>query len=302
MSRGRRRLDINSLLASDKTILLDGATGTLLENRRYKTKAPLWTASANFDIPKWIQETHVAYIEAGANIITANTFRTTGWTYQKVGKRKLAQEATSSAIAIATRAVKQGGKNTLIAGSVAPLEDCYRPDLVPALPILEQEHSEQIHLLQQLGVDLIIAETINTIREAKIIASICNNLNIPFFLSFVTNGKGQLLSEEPLKLIPEAISSCYPLVILLNCRPLKEITNDLLILKKFWKGCTGIYANGPGHPCDQLGWQLDKHNPIGHYVNFAKKWQGMGVQVIGGCCGTTPDFIWRLKQELVSFK
>ena len=66
-------------------LLLDGAMGTELQNRNVKIPLPLWTADANISHPDVVTNIHREYINAGADIITTNTFRSTSWTYRKTG-------------------------------------------------------------------------------------------------------------------------------------------------------------------------------------------------------------------------
>ena len=68
-----------------RPLILDGAMGTELQNRGVKVPLPLWSANANIEHPEIVINIHKDYIESGSDIITANTFRSTSWTYRKVG-------------------------------------------------------------------------------------------------------------------------------------------------------------------------------------------------------------------------
>ena len=68
-----------------RILVLDGAMGTQLNNRGFKTELPLWTADANITHPDLVKSIHSEYIYAGADIITTNTFRSTSWTYKRAG-------------------------------------------------------------------------------------------------------------------------------------------------------------------------------------------------------------------------
>ncbi len=153
-------------------LLLDGATGTELNRRGVDTGLPLWSANAlTTDVGlNVLRQVHLDYLNAGADIITTNTFRTNRRVLS--GKGFSPFELTARAVATATEAVSEFGKPALVAGSLSTLEDCYRPDLVPPVNECFAEHTERIHHLVQSGVDLLLIETMNSIREAVIAARI----------------------------------------------------------------------------------------------------------------------------------
>ena len=70
-------------------IIMDGAMGTELQNRGVQVPLPLWSANANIDYPQIVMDIHKDYINAGSDIITTNTFRSTEWTYKKAGMVKI---------------------------------------------------------------------------------------------------------------------------------------------------------------------------------------------------------------------
>ncbi len=112
-----------------KILLLDGATGTELDRRGVDISLPLWSARAIIDAPQAVQDIHSEYLAAGADAITANTFRTHRRSLAKAGLGDQAAELTRHAVQIATRARDQHNPAAMVLGSVAPLEDCYRPDM-----------------------------------------------------------------------------------------------------------------------------------------------------------------------------
>ena len=85
----------------------------------------------------------------------------------------------------------------------------------------------------------------------------------------------------------------------INCAPPFEIINSLEVLSKAWSGKLGVYANGLGCPDDTDGWTFPDGigEAAAEYVEAARKWQEVGASVIGGCCGTTPEYIKSLKSS-----
>ena len=110
------------------TLLLDGATGTELERRGVGISLPLWSARAILDAPEILMQVHLDYLLAGANIITANTFRTHRHNLASSGMGDQSKSMTHQAVAVAQKAVAFFNDNSaFIAGSIAPLEDSYTP-------------------------------------------------------------------------------------------------------------------------------------------------------------------------------
>ena len=147
-------------------LLLDGATGTELGRRGVDISLPLWSARALLDAPKTLEAVHRDYLHAGADLITTCTFRTHRRSLAKGNLGDRARELTHRAVEIAQRARDAVNRKAKVVGSVAPLEDCYRADLAPPLQQCEAEHREIIGQLLEAGVDGILIETQNTLRES----------------------------------------------------------------------------------------------------------------------------------------
>jgi S-methylmethionine-dependent homocysteine/selenocysteine methylase len=192
-------------------------------------------------------------------------------------------------VEIAREAIVQSGKQALLAGSLAPLEDCYRPDLVPDRGVIEHEYSHQIDLLISTGVDFILAETMINHNEIAFISSCLREKEFPYMMSFTGDGN-KLLDGTPLEsVIPDVIAQ-EPIALMLNCRRCALLTSALPMLQSLYSGVIGVYGNGPGHPDDQLGWAPEEGSSD-EYQKEVMKWIERGALIVGGCCGTTPEHI-----------
>ena len=153
---------------NEKISILDGPMGTELDRRGSDTTLPLWSARALIENPELVKSIHIDYINAGAEIITTNTFRTQDRTIETARLSNITgKELTSQAVDLAKEA-RDVTKPCSIAGSIAPLEDCYSPDLVPSNLILRKEHPKMVKWLAENEVDIFLIETMNTFREGKI--------------------------------------------------------------------------------------------------------------------------------------
>ena len=216
---------------NSKLLLLDGATGTELNRRGVDTGLPLWSANAlTMDAGlNVLRQVHLDYLNAGADIITTNTFRTNRRVL--AGKGFSAHELTLRAIATARGAVAEFGKPALVAGSLSSLEDCYRPDLVPPADECLDEHSERIQHLVECGVDLLLIETMNSIREAVIAAKIATATGLSTWVTFVCNEKGRILSGESLTHAAEILMPIGVKALGVNCMPAHTLAQPLTELR-----------------------------------------------------------------------
>ncbi len=291
-------MDINLLkekLKNGEIVVLDGATGSELTARGVKTDLPLWSAEALLTHPEVVKQIHKDYLDAGAQIITTNTFRTNARTFEKKNLTKdQAKKATILACKLVKEAIEESGKQAWVMGEIAPLEDCYTPSLVPPLPELQKEHLENAEFLKMGGVDFIAAETMIDIKETVAACDAIQKVGLPLAVSFCCNEKGQLLSGESIEEAVAAIDKFDPLFISLNCMNLKTITKVLPILRKATNLPIGAYAQGDGQVDDKDGWVGGGPEAVDEYIEEVKKWIGIGAQVIGGCCGTNPQYIKEL--------
>jgi methionine synthase I (cobalamin-dependent) len=287
-------------LSQSSQLILDGATGTELNRRGVDTGLPLWSANAlmNNRDAKILQQIHEDYLRAGADIITTNTFRTHRRALAPSGNADCALELTHRAVDIARAAIASVKSDSpkFVAGSISTLEDCYRPDLVPPDDELRAEHSERIHHLIECGVDLILIETINTIREAVIMAKLATITGTPVIVSFVYDREGKILSGETLT---EAANQLLPFGIFgigVNCGPTPNLAKPLAELQIACGKDFPLIAYGNiGYADEEVGWvNTDTENPKA-YCEHAIHWP---VKIVGGCCGTTPQHIAELKLAL----
>ena len=281
-------------------ILLDGAIGTELERAGYRTSLPLWSAMAAIEVPQLLEDLHTAYLRAGAQILTANTFRTTRYTMAMEKQADLVPELVARAIRIAQRASDACGHDVVVAASLAPLEDCYRPDLVPDDSVIETHYREQIRLLLNCGADIILAETMLNASEVRSVTHLCAEFHLPLIISLLAES-GALLDGTPLEVIIPEIQASEPLAILLNCRDVQVVSENLSILRSLTDLPIGAYANGPGKPDPEVGWEHDAGG-LEAFVDAARSWVSIGARIIGGCCGTTPAHIAALHMMRASLR
>jgi len=281
-------------------LLLSGALGTELLRRKVPTPMPLWAADALLHAPEVVRRIHADYVRAGARLVTANTFRADRVTLAQVGQAGRTRELNRIAIRLAREGVASARPEAavFIAGSIAPIADCYAPDAVPDDRTLVVEHGVRVGHLVAAGASLAFVETMNTVREACAALGACRAGNLPALVSFVCGPDGRLLSGESIAEAVAGIEPHDPLAVLVNCCAPTNATLALEQLLAHTERPTGVYANGRGGPDAEHGWTLRGGTGRRAYVREAQRWLAMGARLVGGCCGTDPRTIRALGRLL----
>lgn len=269
--------------------MLDGATGTELERRGLACTLPLWSTQALLEAPNLLEHVHSDYARAGVDCLTAATFRTQRHVLRRAGLGGRASELTGRALSLA-RAAAREGREIWVAGSSPPLEDCYRPDLTPDDSTLEREHAHHCEALAEGGAELILVETMGTVREARAATAAAVATGLPVVTSFIGDERGsRLLSGEPLEAAVEAVTPFSPVALAVNCIPTSRVEVCWRALEASGSPF-GIYPNlgMPGATPQQA---YSEECTPGAFAERALRWVEAGASIVGGCCGTRPDHL-----------
>jgi len=262
--------------------------GSELIRRGETLPSHIWSADSNFNNPELVYQIHKDYIDAGSNFITTNTFRTTPRAYRKTGL------STSDSIAMAHRslkiAVRLANKATndklKILGSIAPLEDCYKPGLFPGEEIAKNEFRQIGGWLVDEGINIFLIETMNSIRETRACLDAVLKFDIPIWVSFVLKNSKQILSGEKLVDAIRMLKNYDVSCVLLNCNPLNRTIDAMNIIAENWERMWGVYPNlGIGEPSpDGIINQIYSDE---EYISVIDKSITLGANMLGGCCGSS---------------
>ena len=232
----------------NRPLILDGAMGTLIQSKFTDLYTPgIWMNKVLSEHPEFIQNLHLEYINAGADIITTFTFRTSPYALNMCDKAlHRSEDLVKIAVNLCKEARKQaddGLKPVFIAGSNSSMVHCYNGSLKD---ISDEEiyanHFVHIENLMTSGVDFILNETLGNLREIQIICEICHNNKIPYVMSLYCDEKLKLLSGESVPEVVEIIKKYNPLAISFNCvkySVMKKILEEIDLKKMIW----GCYIN-----------------------------------------------------------
>ncbi len=284
---------VTAARAGGTALLLDGATGTELERRGIRSGLPLWSTLGLLDAPETVRAIHQDYVQAGVDAVTANTFRTQRRVLANAGMGERAGELTARAVTLAREAAgkrrPEDGRPVLVLGSAPTLEDCYRPDLVPDDATLGREHAEHAENLMAAGVDAILVETMNSVREARAATRAAREAGAAVWTSFVSWEDAALLSGEPLAEAIAAVAELGVVGVGVNCLPPSGVSACLPVLRA--GGLPFSVQANLGAPDDEIGFTRSEDCAPETFAATAGTWLEAGASAVGGCCGTTPAHI-----------
>ncbi len=300
-----------------RILVIDGAMGTMIQ--RYKLveadyrgeRFKDWhtDVKGNNDLlcitqPQIVTEIHKQYLDAGADIIETNTFSSTSIAMADYEMQSLAYELNVAAARCAREAIRQSGKQAWVAGAIGPLNKTLSlsPDVnnpgyrAVTFDEVVDAYYEQVKGLVDGGVDLLLIETIfDTLNAKGAIYAIkkyfrdTNKAALPVMISgTITDASGRTLSGQTLEAFYTSVMHAKPLSIGLNCAlGAKEMRPHIEELSQIASCFVSAYPNA-GLP-NAMG-EYDEHpEDTAHYL---EDWAKEGfVNIVGGCCGTTPEHI-----------
>ncbi|MEE4265783.1 MAG: homocysteine S-methyltransferase family protein [Desulfobacteraceae bacterium] len=290
-----------------RTILLDGGMGRELRFRGIDVMTSIWSAKALIDAPDVVREVHRDFIAAGADIITINSYGIVKSDLAWAGIEYRFKELNLLACKLAQEARDASGRAVLIAGSLPPLAGSFRPDLVGEYEEIEPLYREQAELLAP-HVDLLLCETMSSANEARAAASAGTQTGKPVWVCWTLHEdtSGRLRSGEDIDEAARVLADLPVSGLLANCSAPESITRAMPKLAQTGMKYFGGYANtfqpvpadwklvGDKKTDGALGLRLDL-DPESYSVH-ARDWLNAGATVVGGCCGTRPAHIARLKE------
>jgi S-methylmethionine-dependent homocysteine/selenocysteine methylase len=271
--------------------LLDGAMGTELNRRGVTLPLPAWSAHALDAAPETVALIHREYVAAGATVHTANTFRTKR---RSVGDRW--DELARRAVRIARACARPG---QCVAASLAPLEDCYRPDRSPGRAS-RSDHRELVRVLADEGVDVLLCETFAAAEEALVAVEEAARTGVETWIALTAGPDASLMTPEAMAALAHACAQSGARAVLVNCTP---ASGTLRFVQAIADCGTrfGAYANA-GAESEGLGWEAEPSRAASAYARFARDWLAAGATIVGGCCGTTPEHIAEIARDIEAFQ
>ncbi len=312
----------------ERILIIDGAMGTMIQRHKLEEedyrgeRFKDWSSDVkgNNDLlsitqPEIVINIHLQYLEAGADILETNTFSSTVIAQADYGMESLAYELNVEAAKCAREAIRRFGGSAWVAGAMGPLNKTLSlsPDVnnpgfrAVSFDEVVEAYYEQVKGLVDGGVDLLLIETIfDTLNAKAAIYAIKKYFRdtkkemLPVMISgTITDASGRTLSGQTLEAFYTSVMHARPLSIGLNCAlGAKEMRPHIEELSQLASCYVSAYPNA-GLP-NAMG-EYDEHpEDTAHYL---EEWAKEGfVNIVGGCCGTTPEHIRHIAQEVKGLK
>ncbi len=307
-----------------RILIIDGAMGTMIQRHKL-TEADYrgqrfkdWhiDVKGNNDLlcltkPDIIKGIHKQYLEAGADIIETNTFNSQAISLADYQMESLAYELNVAAAKCAKDAVTESGKTAWVAGAIGPMSKTLSlsPDVnnpgyrAVTFDEVAAAYYEQVKGLVDGGVDMLLIETIfDTLNAKAAIYAIKKYFHdtkkpeLPISISgTITDASGRTLSGQTLEAFYISVMHAKPLSVGLNCAlGAKEMRPHIEELSQIANCYVSAYPNA-GLP-NAMGEYDEEPADTGH---FLEEWAKEGwVNIVGGCCGTTPDHIKHIADQV----
>jgi 5-methyltetrahydrofolate--homocysteine methyltransferase len=314
-----------------RILVIDGAMGTMIQRHKLSeadyrgARFANWhcDVKGNNDLlsitqPEIIKGIHKQYLEAGADIIETNTFSSTVIAQADYDMQALAYELNVASARCAREAITEflsspiaNGRDTAyVAGAIGPLNKTLSlsPDVnnpgyrAVTFDEVVSAYYEQIRGLVDGGVDLLLIETIfDTLNAKAAIYAIKQffadtNKELPIMISgTITDASGRTLSGQTLEAFYISVMHAKPLSIGLNCAlGAAEMRSHIEEISSIAACYTSAYPNA-GLP-NAMGEYDEQPHETAHFI---EEWAAKGfVNIVGGCCGTTPDHIKHIAQQV----
>jgi 5-methyltetrahydrofolate--homocysteine methyltransferase len=317
----------------ERILIIDGAMGTMIQRHKLEEKDyrgerfkdwPI-DLKGNNDLlcltqPAIIEGIHREYLEAGADIIETNTFNAQRISMADYHMEEVAFDINIAAAAIAKRAAKEytdrnPEKPRFVAGAIGPMSKTLSlsPDVnnpgfrAVSFDEVASAYYEQVKALVEGGVDILLIETIfDTLNAKAAIFAIkkyfrdTQQPELPISISgTITDASGRTLSGQTLEAFYVSVMHARPLSIGLNCAlGAQEMRSHIEELSQIAACYTSAYPNA-GLP-NAMGEYDEQPEETAH---FLEEWAENGfVNIVGGCCGTTPDHIRHIAEQVATIK
>ncbi|UXT41667.1 homocysteine S-methyltransferase family protein [Agrobacterium leguminum] len=293
--------------------ILDGGMSRELQRLGAELKQPEWSALALIDAPDIVRQVHAEFIEAGADVVTTNSYALVPF---HIGEERF-QKDGASLIALsgklAREAADASGRRVLVAGSLPPIFGSYEPQNFDATRV--QGYLKVLVDNLAPHVDVWLGETLSLIAEGEAVREAVAATGKPFWISFTLNddaaaagGEPALRSGETVRAAAEWAAQSGAAALLFNCSKPEVMkaaveTAAAVFAEKAVSLEIGVYANAfEGEQGDSAaneglhGTRADLTGDV--YSRFACSWADAGATMIGGCCGIGAAHIHKVATAL----
>mmetsp|Transcript_21515 Transcript_21515/g.52343 ORF Transcript_21515/g.52343 Transcript_21515/m.52343 type:complete len:672 (-) Transcript_21515:584-2599(-) len=290
-----------------EVLIADGGVGRELRRRGVPIPQTIWSANALIVAPEEVKKVHLDFIKSGAQIITANNYACTPQFLAKGGVAHRLDELTELACRLAVEARDESGvPGVRVMGSLPPLTESYRADLVGEVDAMEKMYEHLAGMLAK-HVDVILCETMSSGKEAYAAAKAALKFDKPVWVSWTLRDdlSKRLRSGETVReafsmlqdlnvsaflfncCVPETIEQALPQLARLTNKPIGAMPNCFAPVPTDWS-LSGEHGFVPIR---------EDLRPI-DFAGYARGWVDRGATIIGGCCGIGPEHLTTMARDI----
>jgi 5-methyltetrahydrofolate--homocysteine methyltransferase len=287
-------------LEKKRLLVADGAWGTLLQS--YGLEAGSCTEMWNVEKPQKVRSVAADYAEAGSDIVLTNTFGGSTLALKRHGLAQRTEELNTAG----ARLSLEGAPGKLVAASVGPTGEFFPPMGEVTEPEMKGAFAVQIHALLRAGIRILCIETMSAVEEAvcavQAAREVSDQLSIPVevmaTMTFTKTPNGyRTFMGVDCRTAVEKLEQAGADVVGSNCgNGIEQMVPIALELREYTDKPILIQANA-GLPQIENGVTVFRQSPE-HMARWVPKLIEAGVSIVGGCCGTTPEHIRRIRAEV----
>ena len=306
---------LSDRLKNREIILLDGGVSTEIQKRGVSMDEDVWSGIAHRTHPEITLQVHEDYIRSGSQVITANTYSTARHVLERINMGDQVRSLNEEAVELARKARDNAAADEVwVAGSISSMAPFNNEEEVAVGESVESNYREIAEILAESGVDLLILEMMRETVNSILVIEAALSTGLPVWIGYsammADDGKNVITwrwknvkSKPPTGDFEELVKKTVNLGIdaagIMHSQVI-DTEPALEVMSRHWHGPKLAYAETGA--LEKPDWNFKEICTPEKYSEVLKNWvSSHGVQIVGGCCGTGPEHIRILKEQLPKY-
>ena len=306
---------LSDRLKNREIILLDGGVSTEIQKRGVSMDEDVWSGIAHRTHPEITLQVHEDYIRSGSQVITANTYSTARHVLERINMGDQVRSLNEEAVELARKARDNAAADEVwVAGSISSMAPFNNEEEVAVGESVESNYREIAEILAESGVDLLILEMMRETVNSILVIEAALSTGLPVWIGYsammADDGKNVITwrwknvkSKPPTgdfeELVKETVNLGLDAAGIMHSQVI-DTEPALEVMSRHWHGPKLAYAETGA--LEKPDWNFKEICTPEKYSEVLKNWvSSHGVQIVGGCCGTGPEHIRFLKEQLPKY-
>ncbi len=278
-----------------RILVCDGAIGTELRKRIPVLMQCVDACNISEEHAEKVTAIHRAYVEAGADVIQTNTYQANREALAVHGLSEQVEEINRTGVLLARQAATEA---CYIAGSVGPISFQNFDAPVPSTKTIRQIFKQQMDILVDTGVDLLILETFVSPKQAEIATKQALTYGVPVIVEISGISGGTVGAGLDVRVFAQELEQLGADVVGINCRGPHDLVEAMERLAPVIKVPIAVQPNAGNPRVEQGEVAVSYTVEADVFSDYVGKLVELGANMIGGCCGTTPEYTARIRQAV----